>query len=160
MLFSNKNCSHAYAFHMSSHRAALCGHMLAYLCIHLLSLRLDYFLCSHVHAPHIPLHSNIICSHLPYVYAFYMSALCLIVHSLLVPLLSSKPWYFDMCEWFPYLACIFSYPCPLQISISFFFSLVYCTVDYVTWLVQQPKRVGYDYAFLCFNYFGGYSYNN
>ena len=39
---------------------------------------------------------------------------------------------------------IFSCPCPLQISISLFFSLVYSTVDYVTWLVQQSKRVGYD----------------
>ena len=119
----------------------LCGHMLAYLHIHLSSLRLDHFLCSHVHAPHIPL---------AFVYHMFSLAL-MFMHSTCQPF----GWLYiaSWCHsWAPILIFwhvwvipfsgmhIFSYPCPLQISISFYFSLVYCTVDYVTWLVH-PKEL-------------------
>ena len=64
MLFSNINCSHDYAFHMSSQRVDYMWSHAQYPYIHLSSLRIDYILCFSIHAPHMPMHSYIICSHL------------------------------------------------------------------------------------------------
>ena len=80
-IISKKKKKDMFELSLSSIRQ-ICGHMFTYPCIDLSSLRLDYIQCSNFHEPHLPMHSYI--NHMfllgPYIYAFYISALRLIVH--------------------------------------------------------------------------------
>ena len=144
MSFSNKNFSHAYAFHMSSHRTDF---MWSHACISTYSFVItqarsfSMLTCSCTsHTPCIRISYVLTC---PYVYAFYMSALWLIVHSLLVPLLSANldilTCVSDSLLWHAYIFISLSIANFYQFFL--FLGLLYSGLCN---MIGAPKRVGYD----------------